>query len=196
MSKTEQPDPIALFRSWLEEAETREPEDPSATALATADAAGAPSVRMVLLRGLSERGFVFYTNLESRKSKELLQNPQAALCFYWKSLSRQVRVEGSVELVSEDEADSYFASRERSSQIGAWASRQSQTLSARFELEKRVAKYTAKFGVGKVPRPEFWSGFCLYPMHIEFWRKRQFRLHERIVYSRNDHGWTTKILFP
>lgn len=196
MTKTEQPDPIVLFRSWLEEAEKSEPADPSATALATADAAGAPSVRMVLLRGLSEHGFVFFTNLESRKSKELLANPQAALCFHWKSLDRQVRVEGPIELVSDEEADTYFASRERTSQIGAWASRQSQTISERFELEKRVAKYTAKFGVGRIPRPDFWSGFRLSPKHIEFWQKRQFRLHKRVVYSRSDNYWTTKILFP
>jgi pyridoxamine 5'-phosphate oxidase len=202
-SKTDRPaaraeahEPIARFAEWLAEAEAGEPNDPSAMALATTTAEGFPSVRMVLLRGFDDRGFVFYTNLQSRKGEELAGNPRAALCFHWKSLKRQVRVEGRVELVAPEEADAYFASRARASQIGAWASDQSQPMASRFDLEKRVAKFAAKFGTGAVPRPEHWSGFRVVPEVIEFWRDRRFRLHERIVYTRSGDGWTTQRLFP
>jgi pyridoxamine 5'-phosphate oxidase len=188
--------PFELFRSWLAEAEPGEPNDPNAVALATADARGRPSVRMVLLKDVDERGFVFYTNLESRKGEQLAANPFAAMVFHWKSLRRQVRIEGAVEAVSPGEADAYFDSRARESRIGAWASRQSRPMEGRWDLEKRVARYTAEFGFGAIPRPPHWSGFRLIPERIEFWRDRPFRLHERILYERADTAWTVTRLYP
>lgn len=189
-------DPIQRFNDWIGEAEKTEPNDPTAMTLATATPEGVPSARMVLLKGVDERGFVFYTNMTSRKAKELNANPKAALCFHWKSLRRQVRVEGAVEPVSDGEADAYFAGRPRVSQLGAWASKQSQPLKGRFELEARVAKYTARFAVGSVPRPPFWSGFRLTPVSIEFWEDQAFRLHMRFVFRRVDGGWTMEELYP
>ena len=191
-------DPIALFHEWMKLAREKEPEDANAVALATADADGFPDVRMVLLKDVDEQGFVFYTNLESIKGLELKENPRAALCFHWKSLRRQVRVRGEVVPVSEEEADAYFASRAKDSQIGAWASKQSRPLAGRFELEKQVAVFTAKFALGKVPRPPHWSGFRIVPRRIEFWRDRPFRLHDRLVFKRESPAdrWQTERLYP
>ncbi len=196
MNEASTADPVALFRQWLKEAEASEPSDPTAAALATADASGAPSARMVLLKDADERGFVFYTNLESRKGGELKANPRVALCFHWKSLRRQVRIEGVVSPVADAEADAYFATRPRQAQIGTWASQQSRPLAGVFELERRVAQYAAKFGLGKVPRPPFWSGFRIAAQRIEFWRERPFRLHERLVFRRSVDGWVTERLYP
>jgi pyridoxamine 5'-phosphate oxidase len=189
--------PMPLVLEWLEEAAREEPVNPTAAALATTDASGAPAVRMVLVRGVDDRGFVFYTNLESRKASELAANQRAALCFYWKSLDRQLRITGPIEAVSEDEADAYFSTRARASQIGAWASRQSRVMASRFALEKEVAKTAARFAVGNIPRPPFWSGYRVRPQSVEFWRQKPFRLHERIEYLRGDDGdWTVQQLFP
>ena len=193
---TESPNPISLFHEWMEQAEKSEPNDPTAMSLATATKDGVPSVRMVLLKGVDERGFTFYTNLGSRKADELEENPNVGLCLHWKTLRKQVRVEGVVEPVTEAEADEYFQSRARVSRIGAWASKQSQEMEGRFELEKRVAEYTAKFGVGEIPRPDFWSGFRVKPKVIEFWADQKFRLHDRIIYTMVDGKWETTRLFP
>lgn len=191
-------DPFALFGEWLGEAEESEPNDPNATALATVDSEGMPNVRMVLLKELDQRGFVFYTNLESAKGRELEGQPRAALCLHWKSLRRQVRVRGPVEPVTDAEADAYFLSRPRGSRIGAWASVQSRPLESRMALEKAVARYTAKYGVGAIPRPPHWSGFRILPVEIEFWRDRPFRLHDRVVFRRDDTdvAWTRTRLYP
>ncbi len=190
--------PFDLFSEWLEDAKASEPNDPNAVALATVDPSGLPNVRMVLLKGADDRGFVFYTNFESAKGQELLSSGKAAMCFHWKSLRRQVRVRGTVHQVPDEEADAYYQSRPRGSRIGAWASKQSRPLESRFALEKEVAKYTAKFGIGDIPRPAHWSGMRLVPESIEFWHDRPFRLHDRIVFSRtaSDQPWHKARLYP
>ena len=196
-------EPFALFADWLRDAEASEPNDPNAMALATVDADGLPNVRMVLLKGVDGadatlRGFVFYTNLESAKGRELAATPKAALCFHWKSLRRQVRVRGLVSAVSSEEADAYFASRARGSRLGAWASSQSRPLESRFALEKAVATVTARYPIGEIPRPQHWSGFRITPLEIEFWHDRPFRLHDRLVFRRGDAAalWEKQRLYP
>jgi len=196
MAGKQETDPFPRFRAWYEEARVSEPNDPDAMTLATADSGGRPSARMVLLKGFDTDGFVFYTNLESRKARDLAENAQAALLFHWKSLRRQVRIEGSVRQVGDDEADTYFATRPRGSRIGAWASDQSRPMEGMFVLERRVAEYTAKFGLGEIPRPPHWSGFRVVPDRIEFWKEGRFRLHERTVHIRDGDSWTAERLFP
>ena len=189
-------DPTALFRNWFQEAIDAGLKEPSAMSLATLDADGHPDARMVLLKGVDERGFVFYTNLGSPKARALLQEPWAALCFYWDKIDKQIRVRGRADRVSDDEADAYFATRPRLSQIGAWASRQSRPMRGYFELEAEVAKTVVRFGVGEVPRPPFWSGFRVVPEQIEFWKQKPFRRHERILYTRAAGIWQKQWLYP
>lgn len=204
MTETEQHDftartePLQLFAEWLEEARETEPNDPTAMSVATVDADGLPNVRMTLLKGFDERGFVFYTNFESQKGTEILSSRKAALGFHWKSLRRQVRIRGPVELVSDEEADAYYKSRPRDSRIGAWASKQSRPLESRFALEKAVAKYAARYAIGEVPRPPHWSGFRIKPVYIEFWKDGAFRLHDRMVFQRDgdDDVWSKTRLYP
>jgi pyridoxamine 5'-phosphate oxidase len=194
----EKADPLELFADWYAEAERSEPNDPTAMTLATVGPDGTPSARMVLLKGFDTSGFVFYTNHESRKGLHLIAHPKAAMLFHWKSQRRQVRLEGPVEKTTPKEADDYFATRQRGSQIGAWASDQSRPLESRFALEKRVAEYAARHVIGKVPRPPHWSGFRLTPLLIEFWQDGAFRLHDRLEYRRPSPGapWTTRTLYP
>ena len=195
-------EPFALFTAWFEEAKAHEPNDPNAFALATVDAAGLPNVRIVLLKGLDPadhdgRGFVFYTNFESAKGEELLASRKAALNFHWKSLRRQVRIRGGVSTVSDAEADAYFATRPRGSQLGAWASQQSRSLASREALEKAVEAMTARHQ-GGIPRPPYWSGFRVTPLEVEFWHDRPFRLHERVAFRRDTVSatWNKQRLYP
>jgi len=189
-------DPIAEFADLFERAKAVEDGDVTACALATADAQGTPAVRMVLLKAFDERGFVFYTNYGSRKALELEVNPNAALCFFWEGLGRQVRIEGAVERVSEEESDAYFASRGRQSRIGAWASKQSQELDSRTRLLRRVAEFELRFAVGSIPRPSFWGGYRIRPVRIEFWSSQLHRLHDRRLFTKRADGWRMQRLYP
>lgn len=189
-------DPFDLFALWMTEAEAHEPNDPNAMSLATATPDGRPSVRMILLKGADRKGFVFYTNLESRKGRELLANPHAALLFHWKSLRRQIRIEGPVSPVTDGEADAYFASRSRNSRLGAIASEQSRPLPDRATFERRIAEVTARYGDGDIPRPVNWSGFRLRPEAMEFWQDRPYRMHDRATWTRTESGWSATRLYP
>ena len=192
---TDAKEPIAIYRHWLGEAEKSEPNDPTAAALATASAGGAPSVRMVLVKRVDERGFCFFTNAESEKGGQLAENPQAALCFHWKSLRRQVRVAGTVTAMSAADVDAYFHSRSRRSQIGAAVSQQSRVLASRQELEEAVRRFEEQHP-GEIPRPPYWRGFCVAPERVEFWKDGPDRLHDRILFSRSTGGWTQARLYP
>ncbi|ASS54175.1 pyridoxamine 5'-phosphate oxidase [Rhizobium leguminosarum] len=195
---TESGEPFKLFAEWLKEAEASEPNDPNAVALATVDEDGLPNVRMVLLKGFDDNGFVFYTNFESQKGREILGQKKAAMCFHWKSLRRQVRLRGPVEIVTDAEADDYFKTRARGSRIGAWASKQSRPLESRFALEKAVAEYTARYAIGEIPRPAHWSGFRIRPTSIEFWKDQKFRLHDRVEFRRPspEGEWDKVRMYP
>lgn len=188
--------PLDLFYEWFSAAKATEPFDATAVAIATADPSGNPSVRMVLLKYVDERGFVFYTNLESPKSLDLRANPRAELCFHWAKSERQVRIHGAVESVAKSEADAYFATRPRLSQLGAWASKQSQPIAGRFVLEQAVAAAGLKFSIGTIPRPSFWSGWRLVPQSIEFWQQRAFRHHDRRIFRREGTEWRMEWMFP
>lgn len=191
-------EPIRLFADWYADAGKSEPVNPNAMALATVDESGLPDVRMVLLKGFDEAGFVFYSNRNSAKGRELAANPKASLAFYWKTLARQVRVRGDVAQVTDKESDDYFATRARGAQLGAWASQQSSPLESRFAFEKAIAAVTARYPIGKVPRPPYWIGYRVVPVMIEFWHERAFRLHDRIVFTREAPGaaWAKTRLYP
>jgi len=191
-----QTDPFAFFAEWFAEAQASEPNDPNAMTVATTDREGHPSARIVLLKEWDEKGFVFYTNKESRKGDELRENPRAALLFFWKSLHRQIRIEGSVEHVTDAEADAYYTTRPRVSRLGAWASIQSRPLAERAILEARVKEFEDKFPGDAIPRPAHWSGYRIVPRYMEFWQDMPFRLHDRTVFTRQGAGWTVGKIFP
>ena len=195
---TEASEPLGLFAAWFAEAVKSEPNDPNAMSLATVDPSGLPDVRMVLLKGYDEQGFVFYSHIDSAKGRELAANPKAAILFHWKSLRRQIRVRGTVTPVTSEEADAYFATRPKQAQIGAWASKQSKPLESRMAFEKAIALHAAKYVIGDVPRPEGWSGWRIAPLSFEFWHDRPFRLHDRIEFTRDapDANWAKTRLYP